>query len=197
MDIDIDLSPIYKPEALFPQTIKASMVENGELKKHPVGLYFQTVPIDQVTGLAAIPYKDAESNSLFKIDMINVNMLAEFDGIFDNKKQMRDLTKIPPDWSMLEDPEIIKNLFHIGKHADVITKIKPRSISELADCLSIIRPSKRHLIDKYVKDRKDQELLTELYTKRDKSDFRRSHAVPYALLIVIQLHLIKEGLYDI
>lgn len=197
MDIDIDLSPKYKSDALFPKATRASTVENGELKKHLVGLYFQTVPTDQVTGLAAIPYKDAEANGLFKIDMLTVNMLGEFDNIFDSKAQMRALTKIPPDWTLLEDASVVKNLFHLSKHAELVTKIKPKSVSELADCLSLIRPDKRHLIDKYIHNRKDPEILTELYTKREKSDLRKSHAIPYALLIVIQLHLIKEGLYDI
>lgn len=196
MDIDIDLSPKFKSEALFPNAPRASAVENGELKKHLVGLYFQNVPIDPVTGLTAIPYKDAESNGLFKIDMLTVNMLGEFN-MFDDKLQMRELTKIPPDWSLLEDPQIVPHLFHLSKHTELVTKIKPRSVSQLADCLALIRPDKRHLIDKYIVNRDDPEVLTELYTKREKSDLRKSHAIPYALLIVIQLHLIKEGLYEI
>ena len=61
---------------------------------------------------------------------------------------------------------------------------------------AIIRPEKRHLIDKYIKNKKNQSILDELYDKREKSDLRKSHAIPYALLIVIQLHLIEELLNE-
>lgn len=196
MDIDIDISPKFKSEAVFPKAPRASTVENGELKKHLVGLYFQSVPTDPVTGLTAIPYKDAETHGLFKIDMLTVNMLAHFD-YFDDKLQVRELTKIPPDWNMLEDANIVEKLFQISKHSELITRVKPKSISELADCLALIRPEKRHLVNKYIANRKDPDLLKELYIKDGKGAYRKSHAIPYAMLIVIELHLIKEGLYEV
>ena len=63
---------------------------------------------------------------------------------------------------------------------------------ELADVLALIRPNKKHLIDKYVKNK--QSVRKELYKKVDASDLRKSHAIPYALLIVLQLHLIKANI---
>jgi hypothetical protein len=70
--------------------------------------------------------------------------------------------------------------------------MKPQSVSDLADCLAIIRPNKVKLADKYLKNKRA--VIKELYTKRDPSDLRKSHAIPYALLIVLQLHLIKADI---
>lgn len=187
MDIDIDITPKFKPDSLFNIT-HASIVEKGELKKHNVGVYFQNIPKDAVTGLAAIPYKEAQDHGYFKIDMLNLNILENFE----SKDEIRQLLKIEPDWSMLEDEEVVSKLFHLSKHYETVKKIKPKSVSELADCLAIIRPNKVHLVDKYVKNKRA--VLKELYTKRDASDLRKSHAIPYALLIVLQLHLIKAEL---
>ncbi|WAX21730.1 hypothetical protein [Stenotrophomonas phage RAS14] len=196
MDIDIDLSSKFKSKALFPNAPRASRVENGELEEHLVGLYFQKVPVDPVTGLTAIPFKDTDAHGIFKIDMLPSVLLGNFTAIED-KQQIRELTKIPPDWTLLEDESIVEKLFQISKHAELITRVKPKSISELADCLALIRPEKRHLVNKYIANRKDPELLKELYIKDGKGAYRKSHAIPYAMLIVIELHLIKEGLYEV
>lgn len=185
MDIDIDISPKFKPDTLFPNIVHASKVEKNELTKHLVGLYFQNMPVDQVTGFAAIPYKEAEDFGYFKIDMLNLSILENFE----SKKEIKQLLKREPDWTLLEDPEIVGKLFHLSKHFDTVYKMKPKSVSDLADCLAIIRPNKVKLVDKYLKNK--EAVQKELYTKRDPSDLRKSHAIPYALLIVLQLHLIK------
>lgn len=187
MDIDIDISSKFKPERIFP-IIHASMVEKGELKKHIVGVYFQTMPVDHVTGLAAIPYKEADAHGFFKIDMLNLNILD----MFESKDEITHLLKKEPDWSLLDDPEVVKKLFHLGRHYEVVNKIKPKSVSALADCLAIIRPNKIGLLDKYVNNKST--VIKELYMKREPSDLRKSHAIPYALLIVLQLHLIKADI---
>ncbi len=184
MDIDIDISPKFKPESLFKIT-RASMVEKGELKPHLVGVYFQNIPKDAVTGLAAIPYKEAQEHGFFKVDMLNLTILENFE----SKDEIRELLKIDPDWTLLEDPEVVEKLFHLSRHFETVQKIKPKSVSDLADCLAIIRPNKIKLADKYLKNKRA--VIKELYTKRDPSDLRKSHAIPYALLIVLQLHLIK------
>lgn len=187
MDIDIDLPPKFKPEEFF-KVVRASIVENGELKKHNAGVYFQNMPVDTVTNLSAIPYKDAEANGFFKIDMLPLHLLDNFE----SKDEIRELIKIEPDWTLMEDEEVVTKLFHLSRHYETVSKMKPKSVSDLADCLAIIRPNKTHLIDKYAKNKRA--VIKELYTKRDASDLRKSHAIPYALLIVLQLHLIKADL---
>lgn len=187
MDIDIDLKTDFDPKEFFDVTL-ASMVENGELKKHNAGVYFQHVPKDTVTGLSAIPYKDAEDEGFIKIDMLHLSIL----NMFDSKYEIKELLKREPDWDLLKKRTVVEKLFQLGKHYEVVYKIAPRSISELSDALAIIRPSKRRLLDKYLKDK--DSVIKELYTKREPSDMRKSHTIPYSMIIVLQLHLIKAGI---
>ena len=162
------------------------MNENGILKKHPAGVYFQNIPIDKESGLSAIPYKESEAIGFLKIDLLHLNLLKEFK----SKHQMRALLTQDPDWSLLENEEIVKTLFHIGNHFDVVSLVKPRSVEDLSDILALIRPGKRNLLDKYLKDKAS--IKSELYKKNINSDMRKSHTIPYALLIVLQLHLIGK-----
>lgn len=187
MDIDIDLEPNADITKMFRNAIPASRVEDGELKQHPVGYYFQDIPVDVITGYAAIPYDHSEDFGYYKIDMLTVNLLQHFD----SKAEMRKLQKIEPDWDLLLDPEVVKGLFHLGKHADILARVKPRSIQAIADVFALIRPNKRGLLDKYIKD--PDKYRTEIFTKRAPEDMRKAHAIPYALLIVLQLHLIEQG----
>lgn len=183
MDIDIDLRPDFVPSELFT-VVHASMVENGDLRKHPAGVYFQNVPVDKITGLSAIPYKETDDLGYMKIDFLHLNLLNEFK----SKSQMRRLLKIDPDWELLENEEVVRELFHIGNHFDLVSKIKPTSVQQLSDILALIRPGKRNLLDEYLLS--PETVRPELYTKRINSDMRKSHTIPYALLIVLQLHTI-------
>lgn len=189
MDVDIDIPPNIDPKKLFRTVIRGSMVDNKtkELKPHHVGYYFQDIPTDRLTGLAAIPYQQTEECGYMKIDMLPVHLLAHFD----SKEEMRELQKKEPDWKLLEDEKVVGTLFHLGKHYDTLSKVKPRSIQELADVFALIRPNKRYLLDKYLKN--PDKYREELFTKRDPSDMRKAHAIPYAIMIVLQLHLIKQG----
>lgn len=187
MDIDIDVSDNELARQILG-AVRASTVENSELKPHVVGLYFQSAPVDRLTGLCAIPYEFAEDYGYKKIDVLNLSFLNNFD----NKQQIRKLLKKTPKWSLLIDDDVIPKLFHLSKHAETLKAIKPRTVEELADTLALIRPNKKALIPKYIKD-KDATRL-ELYKKVDASDLRKSHAIPYALIIVLQLHLIDAGI---
>ena len=187
MDIDIDLPSTFDPSEFF-ETVHASMVQNGNLISHPCGEYFQNMATDNVSGLAAIPYKAAEEEGYFKIDFLHLSVLD----VFDSKEQIRTLVKKEPDWTLLENEEVVKKLFQIHKRFGVVSKIKPQSVQELADCVAIIRPGKKKLLDAYVKDR--DLVRQELYRRENKSDFRKSHAVAYASTIDLQLHLIKGGI---
>ena len=188
MDIDIDLSKkkLEKLNLFNNQLTHASMVEDGELKKHLVAVYFQQIPKDKETGLSAIPYTNTEDLGYLKIDMLNVALLDNFK----SKDEMKRLLKIEPDWSMLEDEEIVKRLFHIRQHFDIVFQVKPKSIQDLSDVLALIRPNKRALLDKYLQN--PAKIRPELHTKREKSDLRRSHSVPYAMLVVLHMHLLKR-----
>lgn len=190
MDIDIDVPTKVKATDLFDNTIPASLNEKGRLKKHNVGYYFQNIPVDEETGLSAITYDTAEKFNFFKIDIIPLKLLDDFE----SKDELRELMHTEPTWELFEQRKIVEKLFHIHNSFDVIHKIKPRSIMELADCLALIRPNKIKLINKYIKARDKTEIRKALYHKEDPSDLRKSHALPYAYLIIAQLNLIEREL---
>ena len=67
MDIDIDFKTDFNPLTIVKWT-KAMNVVNDEIRAHPCGYYPQNIPVDVLTGLSAIPYKEAEALGFFKID---------------------------------------------------------------------------------------------------------------------------------
>ena len=101
MDIDIDLRPDFDPDKFFNVT-HASMEEDGKLRKHQAGVYFQGIPIDADTSLSAIPYKQSEDMGYTKIDLLHLSLLKDFD----SKEQMRELIDREPDWSLLNNEKI-------------------------------------------------------------------------------------------
>jgi hypothetical protein len=187
MDIDIDISHKTTVEKIFPSIIPASMVEDGKIKKHLVGYYFQNIPVDSETGLSSIPYKDAEDFGFMKIDFLHLKLLDSFQ----SKEQIEQILKEPTDWNLLNDPEIVKDLFHLSKHYDLLQKIKPKSTEDLADALALIRPNKIKLLDKYLNNK--EKIRKVLYEKNDPSDLRKSHAIAYALNIRLQLKILEKN----
>ena len=189
MDVDLDFPTNFDPLDYFDQATRASRVQSEQLVKHNVGVYFQSIPKDKVTGLSAIPYKEAEELGYFKIDFLHLNLLD----YFKDKKEMRALLNAEPDWMLLESAKVVKKLFQIHQHYAIVSRIKPKNIQELADVIAIIRPAKRYLLDAYVKDR--NAIRPEIYRKPDDGGyyFKKGHAIAYSLNIVLQLHLIKGG----
>jgi len=190
MDVDIDLPTSFDPLDYFSEAVRASVVQGEKLKKHNAGVYFQSMAKDKVTGFAAIPYKQAEELGYVKIDFLHLSFLD----IFESKDEIRTLLKREPDWFLLRSAAVVQKLSHVHKHYDVVSRIGPTSVQELADAIAIIRPAKRHLLDAYIKNR--DVIRPELYRKPDdgKYYFKKGHAVAYALTIVLQLHLVKAGI---
>jgi DNA polymerase III alpha subunit len=185
MDVDIDLASKFDPLSHF-SAVRASMIKNRELIKHNAGIYFQDIPVDPITNLAAIPYKEAEELGYFKIDFLHIGLLD----LFDSKDEIRALLKIPPKWELLENQDVVAKLFQLGKHFDLVYSVKPRSVLEIADCISLIRPHGRRLVQGYLRDR----VATRKFLYRKPDDglvwFKKGHSVAYALNVVLQLHLI-------
>ncbi len=188
MDIDIDLKTDFDPKKIFDKAILASMVKDDELVKHPCGVYFQSIPVDKFTDLAAIPYEEAEVLGYFKIDFLHLSVLDNFT----SKEEIRSLTTKSPQWTLLLDDQHVVKLFHVSKHGWLLRQVKPQTVEELADCLALIRPSKKYLLQQYLANKNDTR--QELYSKtEDGYTFKKSHSVAYALTIVLQLHLIEQG----
>lgn len=185
MDIDLDFPSDFNPNVVFPQSVSASMIKKGELGKHPCGQYFQSIPRDSITELSAIPYQQAEELGFIKIDFLHLSLLDQIK----SKQELRELIDTEPNWDLLLDEEHVIKLFHINKHYELLAKIQPSSIEELADCLALIRPGKRQLVDEYIKH--PQKVRKELYTQDGgEYTFKRGHAIAYALNIIAQLNLI-------
>lgn len=189
MDIDIDFPTSFNPNSVLKNAIPASMVKNGKLVKHPCGHYLQSIPVDPITGLAAIPYEEAEALGYFKVDFLHLSLLDQFK----SKSEMREMMAGEPDWSLLLVPEHVEKLFQLRRNASLLEVVAPSSVEEIADCIALIRPGKRNWLNAYIKDR--EKTRPHLYRAEgdDTSAFRKSHAIAYALTIVLQLHLIKQG----
>lgn len=190
MDIDIDFPSTFDPTHIFEQAVRASMVKDGKLVKHPAGVYFQNIPVDCITGLASIPYEQAEDLGFMKIDFLHLNILDHFQ----SKVQIRDLINHEPNWDLLRSKTVVEKLFQLGKHFDVVEVIKPRSVLDLADCVAVIRPGKRYLLEEYDPHNKTS-FRAKLYKKQDgQYSYKKGHAISYAQTIVLQLHLIQRGI---
>lgn len=187
-DIDIDTAA-FKLETVFPDAVRASVFKDGKLTPHPCGVYFQAVPVDPITGLAAAPYQVAEVLGAFKLDLLHVNVYDHFS----SRAEILELLELEPDWELLKIPSVVAKLFHLGKHYDLIQEVRPTSIDQLADCLALIRPKKAFIRRYYMQD--PAKYRPELYSQDEEGGyaFKKAHAYAYAQIIILQLHLIKGG----
>ena len=187
-DVDIDFFDRDGVLKLFKHT-PASIIKNDKIEKHKTGVYFHAIPSNPINGYATLDYKKAEDRGYFKIDCLNVN-------IYKNIKSEQELVELmieEPDWDMLKDPKVVENLFHLNGHYNIVSKLEPKNIEQLAAVLAIIRPAKRGLMYKDWKD-----ILKEVWVKPTDGSyfFKKSHAVAYAHAIVVQLNLIKKDKYS-
>jgi len=190
-DIDIDLPGSFNMAKTFPTWVRASLLTENKLTAHPCGYYPQNIPQDPYTKLSAIPYEMAEEIGFQKLDFLHVTVYDHFK----SREEIEELVKIEPNWDLLLLPSVSTKLFQLAKHSDMLQSVKPKSILELADVLALIRPGKRNLLNLYLKDRVLGRQL--LYSKgKDGSyGFKKAHAVSYAMVVVLQLHLVSMDLF--
>jgi DNA polymerase III alpha subunit len=187
-DVDIDFFDRDGTLKLFKHA-PASIIKDDKIEKHKTGVYFHAVPTHPITGHSTLDYKKAEDRGYFKIDCLNVN-------IYKNIKSEQELVELmieEPDWDMLKDPKIVENLFHLNSHFNIVSKLEPKNIEQLAAVLAIIRPAKRGLMYKNWVD-----ILKEVWVKPTDGSyfFKKSHAVAYAHAIVVQMNLIAKDKYS-
>lgn len=189
MDIDIDTPTKFIPSEIFNNCIKATVIKNEEMTPHPCGVYFQKIPQDPITKLSAIPYDVAEELNYFKLDFLH---LVVYDN-FKSREEIEELLKIEPDWNLLLVPSNVLKLFQLSKHADILLQLKPKSIEDLADVIALIRPGKRDILNLYLANKQMARRM--LYAKDERGySFKKSHALAYSMVIILQLHLISLGL---
>lgn len=189
-DVDIDFAD--RDQALESLLyIPASRLENHQLKKHVVGVYFQNIPQDPVSGLSSIPYEEAENRGYFKLDFLNLNV---YKGVRD-EEHLVELLSREPIWELLLDHEVVERLFQLGgiiegmSTSDILSAYQPNSIEKLAMILALIRPRKKHLIGLPW-----NEVENEIWTPGDPAlyGFKKAHAMSYAHVIVVQMNLLVE-----
>lgn len=183
---DIDIDFLDRSDVLGHIEHRIAMRHSGsEPVKHSTGIYVQEIPHNPFNKLATIDYETAEKRGYFKIDFLNVSM---YQGIRDEEHLVKLLNK-EPDWTLLQHQEIVDQLFHVNGHFDIVNKLKPQSIEQLAAVLAIIRPSKRYLIDSSW-----DVIMKEVWKipDRDEYFFKKSHAIAYAHAIIVQLNALCE-----
>lgn len=184
MDIDIDFPDRTKALDILPHRV-AMRNQKGESVKHNTGVYFTEIPHNPFTNVSTIDYQEAEERGYFKIDFLNVSI---YNGVRDEEHLVTLLTT-EPNWELLEYQEIVDQLFHINGHFDIVHKLQPKSIEQLAAVLAIIRPAKRHLVDSDWNTINNEVWVV---PDNDQYFFKKSHAISYASAIVVQLNLLCE-----
>lgn len=182
-DIDIDFADRDKILKLIKHV--PARLDN---RKHNTGVYTHRVPVNPFNGLCTVDYKTAETLNYFKLDLLNVSLYKDVQ----SEEHLNTLLNREPVWELLEHQEFVEQLFHIGNNFAVVSKLKPRSIQQLAATIAVIRPAKRHLLDTGWDN-----INKEIWIKPDGKDsyyFKKAHAVAYASAIVVQMNLICEQL---
>jgi DNA polymerase III alpha subunit len=92
-------------------------------------------------------------------------------------------------WELLEEKDFCDMLFHMRGHHSLCQTMKPKTISQLAAVLAMIRPAKRHLVGKSW-----DEVMDEVWLVPDNDEyfFKKSHAVGYAMAVKLHMNLLTE-----
>ena len=177
---DIDIDTVSRtPKSKYGVRAIQYVMKKHTVVPHASGYYLGDVPIDGVTGMSTMDYKDMEASGFTKIDLLNN---SSYD-VFKSKDEVLEALHKDPDWTLLLNERFVKGLPHLAGHHELLSIIKPTSIMELADVLALIRPAKMKYIDKYIEN--PDSVRQNLYRKAKEGYWiRKSHAVAYAHMIV-------------
>lgn len=185
-DIDIDFAS--RDDALkLLKHVPAAIHRADGWTKHNTGVYFTDIPIDPTKNIASIDYQVAEERGYVKLDFLNVHVYT----LIKSQEHLDQLLAQTPDWDKIYDVEFCKQVIHINNHYDSLIKMPEKidSIIKLAMFLSVIRPSKRHLIGKSWD--KVSETIWEKPTDGTYY-YKKSHAVAYAHLTAVHINLLSN-----
>jgi hypothetical protein len=190
-DIDIDFGNREQALKLLKHTT-ASIRRDEKLIPHNTGIYVTEIPQDPFTGLASVDYESAEARGYTKLDFLNVSLYTQIK----SEDHLQELMAQEPAWDLLYDPEFCGRLIHIGNHYKTLIQMPEAvtSTARMAMFLSVIRPAKRHLIGRTWAE------VAQTVWQRPENDeyyFKKSHAVAYAHLVVVNMNLLCEQIsYD-
>ena len=182
-DIDID----FADRDIVLSQIQHRVAKLDSEKKHNTGVYVTEIPHNPVNNLSTIDYKTAEERGYFKLDFLNVSIYKDVR----DETHLEELMNKEPLWELLEHQEFVDQVFHLSGHSELLKKLKPTNVEQLAAALAIIRPAKRHLADETWTT-----ILKEVWTKPEDGAyyFKKAHAVSYAVAVVVHMNLLIEQL---
>jgi len=187
-DIDIDFADREQALGLVKH-VAASQLKDNQLVPHNTGIYATNIPVDPISGLASIDYQAAEARGYIKLDFLNVNLYKQVR----NEEHLAQLMNAEPLWDIFyNNQDLWEQLIHVNNHWNVLKRMPEPvdSITRLAMFLAIIRPAKRHLIGQPW-----SEVAKTIWEKtEDGYQFKKSHAVAYAHLVVVNMNLICEAI---
>lgn len=184
-DIDIDFGDRDAALKYLPH-IRASAWRNDAFAKHATGIYPMEIPHD-AHGAATIDYRKAEERGYVKLDFLNVSVYERVR----SEDHLIQLMSTEPPWERLLEKEFVERLIHIGNYHSTISALPEPidSIPRMAMFLALIRPGKKHLIGKTW-----SEVAKTIWDKTEEYSFKKSHAVSYAHLVVVDMNLnVEEG----
>lgn len=183
-DIDIDVQSTTNREK-YGTCASLYHKDSEKFLVHPSGIYLDQVPVDAMTGHCAIPYDDSKCANFLKVDLLNNTI---YDG-FKTKEEVLDAANETVDWSLFMQQSVVERLPHLSKHFDIVQKVEPQHIEDLADILALIRPGKIDLLDEYLYYNR-QHVRRKLYKRPLNGGmyFKKSHAIAYAVSIIVFLH---------
>lgn len=195
-DVDLDVKDRDKALSVLRHFVPASQLQEGVLVPHKTGMYFQDVPVDSETGLAAFPYDVAESLGYYKVDLIPNHVYD----LVESNEELENLLDEPVEWGWFlderfygnEDPKL--RLTHISNYRHLCEQYPPKSVEDIAVLLALIRPRKKYLIGESW-----ETVKTTVWKKLDSENqehyfFKKSHAVAFALLVTLHAKLIAREL---
>lgn len=182
-DIDIDVPD----RAALLKLIKhiPARLETG--KSHNSGVYVTDIPVDPLTGIAAIDYNQADARGYFKLDLLNMSVYQ----MIRDTDHYTKMLETPTNWKRLwEEPDWAKNLVHVGNYTELLSTMRPDSITRMAAFISVIRPGKAHL-----QNRPWPEVFASVWdgdTSRGYT-FKKAHAIGYAALVSLHMNLLEDA----
>ncbi|EMR6005910.1 hypothetical protein WJW27_002610 [Escherichia coli] len=194
-DIDIDFKDSKSVIAKLPCVRSTEKITEDGLIPHNSGVHFDNIPIDPITGLASIQYKEAERLGYQKVDILSQSAYM----YVRDREHLKELMNQEPNWDLLLEPEIVEHLSQIKKHVTLLNVWKPKSIDELAMFIAMIRPGKRQCQSMNTWDEVKATIWDYSTIGTDQSGnklryFKKPHAYAYSLMIVVQLNALVEHL---
>jgi len=180
-DIDID----FANRDIILNEVKHRVAKLDTGKKHNTGVYATEIPHNPVDNISTIEHKTAEERGYFKLDFLNVSIYKDVN----NEQHLTELMERKPLWELLEHKDFSDKVFHLNGHNELLKQLKPSSVEQLAATLAIIRPAKRHLVDKDW-----QTIMNEVWLRPTNGEyfFKKAHAFAYALSVVVHINLLCE-----